>query len=218
MRSRDINRELAALTERDNLLKEFAQSEVELRSSNSYSKGIHHMMLSNYIYSLPTMDQNPGLANETFYLFGGNTGELWDIIEERYVLPGCQFCDIAGAVIPGLGGYNSGVSFHFHGPGFSEVIHGAKRWFLYPPAAAGYLAPDFHPDMTVSQWVSDVYDKLDKKSDLRPQECVIHPGEVLFFPDRWVHATLNVEEYVFFVSVFLDYAYANNLNANNNEE
>ena len=32
-----------------------------------------------------------------------------------------------------LGGYLSGVAFHFHGPGFSEVIHGSKQWFLFPP-------------------------------------------------------------------------------------
>lgn len=33
---------------------------------------------------------------------------------------------------------------------------------------------------------------------------VISPGEILYFPDRWMHATLNIEEYNAFVSVFID--------------
>jgi hypothetical protein len=205
-------RELAELVSIENLLENYGSSPVELRSSNSYSKDIHKVMLSEYIRDLPTAAaQTDGLSNETFYLFGGSTGELWDKVEESYVLPGCKHCAAAGAVIPGLGGYHSGVAFHFHGPGFSEVIHGAKRWFLYPPKpveqgaqSSSGLAPGFHPDMSVAQWTADVYSYFEEDSAAKPLECVIRPGEILFFPDRWVHGIMNVEDYVFFVSVFLD--------------
>lgn len=222
VRSTKTNEKLADLSAAKNLLDHYGTSSIELRSSNSYSKHIHQMFLSDYIHSMQTSAQAAeGLANETYYLFGGNTGELWDKVEESYVLPGCKHCKAAGAVIPGLGGYMSGVSFHFHGPGFSEVIHGAKRWFLYPPYSHTNLStigshqridlpPGFHPDMSVAEWVSNVYPTFDANGgsvsveDKKPLECVIRPGEVLFFPDRWMHATLNVEDYVFFVSVFLD--------------
>lgn len=40
------------------------------------------------------------------------------------------------AVALGIGGQFSGVSFHTHGPGYSESIIGAKRWYLYPPDQA----------------------------------------------------------------------------------
>ena len=42
----------------------------------------------------------------------------------------------------------TGVPFHFHGPGFAEVIHGAKRWFLYPFEER----PEFDPDRTTLEW------------------------------------------------------------------
>lgn len=35
-------------------------------------------------------------------------------------------------------------------------------------------------------------------------ECTLRPGEAIFFPSMWMHATLNLEQYNFFVSVFLD--------------
>lgn len=35
-------------------------------------------------------------------------------------------------------------------------------------------------------------------------ECVLTPGEMLYFPDKWQHATLNLDPYNLFVSVFLD--------------
>eukprot|EP00960_Hanusia_phi_P036168 752184-Hanusia_phi.AAC.2 len=46
----------------------------------------------------------------------------------------------------GAGGSGSGVPFHVHGPGFSEVLWGRKRWFLMPEG----IRPDFDPDETTS--------------------------------------------------------------------
>lgn len=36
------------------------------------------------------------------------------------------------------------------------------------------------------------------------QECVIVPGDALYFPAQWMHGTLNLAPYNLFVSVFLD--------------
>ena len=36
-------------------------------------------------------------------------------------------------------------------------------------------------------------------------ECVTGPGEMLYFPSSWMHATLNVDEYNVFMSLFLDF-------------
>ena len=33
-------------------------------------------------------------------------------------------------------------------------------------------------------------------------ECTLRPGEALFFPDKWWHATLNIDTAVF-ISTFL---------------
>ncbi|XP_077173048.1 jmjC domain-containing protein 8 [Paroedura picta] len=93
-------------------------------------------------------------------------------------------------------GSGTGVPFHWHGPGYSEVIFGRKRWFLYPPEKT----PEFHPNRTTLSWLLDTYPFLPPWE--RPLECTIHPGEVLYFPNRWWHATLNLDTSVF-ISTFL---------------
>ena len=263
-------------------------------------------------------DLGPSAArsNESFYLFGNNYGSLWDRMKENYLIPPCLHCDVCGARTIGIGGYLSGVSFHHHGPGFSEVIVGRKRWFLFPPhqpsthteydAFSGSskksgAIPDieyhkqFDPNMTVDRWLleeypayrtrlvpslvpvsvttatseidtadsqhhdidhhdikylnalwnfndagnssnqSDISDvgKSSNQSDINTDgsknysrgseersrdtsphghgynsgllECVTGPGEMLYFPSSWMHATLNVDEYNVFMSLFLDF-------------
>ncbi|XP_005391678.1 PREDICTED: jmjC domain-containing protein 8 isoform X2 [Chinchilla lanigera] len=93
-------------------------------------------------------------------------------------------------------GAGSGVPFHWHGPGFSEVIYGRKHWFLYPPEKT----PEFHPNKTTLTWLRDIYPSLAPSE--KPLECTIQAGEVLYFPDRWWHATLNLDTTVF-ISTFL---------------
>ncbi|XP_065898764.1 jmjC domain-containing protein 8-like isoform X2 [Dysidea avara] len=91
---------------------------------------------------------------------------------------------------------SSGVAFHFHGPTFAETIYGRKRWFLYSPQ----VQPNFDPNNTTLHWLHHVYPSL--PDDVKPFECTLLPGEVLFIPDRWWHATINVDTCVF-VSTFL---------------
>ena len=40
-------------------------------------------------------------------------------------------------------------------------------------------------------------------SGKKPFECTIHPGEMIYFPDQWHHATINLDAYTCFVSSFL---------------
>jgi hypothetical protein len=222
VRNSDYQSPMARLMDPEKLIIEHGDLVVRLSSSNTYSRDILEMTLSDYLELLDSYDVGTA-ANETFYLFGGNMGPFWDEIISSYRLPGCKYCQKAGAVTPGIGGLRSGVSFHYHGPGFSETVYGGKRWFLYPPHhfSGGNLAPKFGPNVTMATWVSDVYptlttdlrqldinleysgDEIDANT-LKPLECVIYPGEVLFFPDMWSHATLNVDKYTVFVSVFLD--------------
>jgi hypothetical protein len=39
-------------------------------------------------------------------------------------------------------------------------------------------------------------------SKQKPWECTIHEGEMIYFPDGWHHATINLERYTVFVSSF----------------
>lgn len=192
------------MCELNELLWNFGEYQVTLSSSNTYSYDKRKVIFKDYVkyhYEDIFYNLNPyKLSNETWYFFGDNNwndGEWKNLIHDTYELP--QFAkynkDIAIAF--GLGGIGSGVPFHFHGHGFSEVIYGEKRWFLFPP----HIKPDFEPNMTTFYWFMTHYDKLDK-TDGNFYECVIKPGQVLYFPTYWYHATLNYARTIF-VTAFI---------------
>jgi hypothetical protein len=187
------------------------------------------MLLSQYLdYIKESLQLQNQRANETLYLFGNNYQGVFQQLSDEYVIPPCSFCQQAGAVTVGIGGAHSGVSFHFHGPGFSESIIGPKRWFLYPPFMTK-VVEKFGVNTTVAAWVEHFYPLLDSTGatvnnsgelfsttpngftvqewdDLSKHlsECIINPGELLYFPAQWMHATLNLGAYNVFVSLFLD--------------
>ena len=89
------------------------------------------------------------------------------------------------------------------------MLHGAKRWFLFPKE----ITPTFDPDESQLQWTLSYYPTLrDEHAEGLGEggdgggsgllECVIYPGEKLYFPSQWYHATLNLEPYTVFVSSF----------------
>lgn len=142
----------------------------------------------------------PGSASrvppDTLYFFGDNNFTEWGPLFQHYVPPPFRIPGTSPAYSFGIAGSGSGVPFHWHGPGFSEVIFGRKRWFLYPPDKT----PHFHPNETTLAWLQHTYPTLPPAQ--RPLECTLRPGEVLYFPDRWWHATLNLDTSVF-ISTFL---------------
>ena len=104
----------------------------------------------------------------------------------------------------GIGNVGSGVQWHVHGPGFSEAIHGKKHWILSKDKPLNY-----HPDQTSRNWMEYVYTSLaedESKSSSPPSqkyyECTLHPGDLIYFPDMWWHATINLDRYTAFVSTF----------------
>eukprot|EP01041_Mallomonas_annulata_P001464 gene1464-2815_t len=199
--SADRNLAVMTLSSKENLIAQYGSKNVTLSSSNTYSYNQKKMPLADYI---STFSQSCiGNSNETYYLFGNNHGDIWDEISDKYVLPPCSYCKTAGAVTIGLGGPHSGVSFHFHGPGFSEVLIGKKRWFLFPPDINS-LDISIQPNMSLSQWVTDVYPNLPSATTNSIYECVIEAGDILYFPDKWMHGTLNLDDYNFFISLFID--------------
>lgn len=137
------------------------------------------------------------LSNETWYLFGETYSDEWKAFLQSYPLPPCHTCtsDLS-ALSFGIGNRGSGVQWHVHGPGFSESIHGRKHWVLYPPDDK----PSYDPNYTSRYWMEHVYTTLSTRK--RPWECTIHPREMIYFPDGWHHATINLDAYTVFVSTF----------------
>ena len=90
------------------------------------------------------------------------------------------------------------VPFHVHGPVWNEVFHGRKRWFVYPPD----FRPRFDPDESQLHWAENVYPTLQDHE--LPLECTCEPGEALYLPHDWWHATLNLDPYTCFMATFCE--------------
>lgn len=202
-RSDDIrNAEFRNLTTPDNLIQFFGGSGfmVTLSSSNSLSEHRRRMSLESYITDQIQTQETPLdiPANETWYLFGETYSSEWQRLLQRYQLPSCHTCTAELVALSfGIGNRGSGVQWHVHGPGFSECLHGRKHWVLYPPQRK---PPGYHKDQSSRQWMEYVYPHL--PNDEKPLECTLLPGDVLYFPDQWWHATINLSPYTAFVSTF----------------
>ncbi len=172
-------------------------------SSNSFSDHRREYKLGDYISDISTKEILPHVhhANESWYFFGETHSKVWkDQLMQYYPLPPCTSCMIPGdvALSFGIGHTGSGVQWHTHGPGFAQTLHGRKHWILYDDKTK---PPMFHADLhTTRHWMEEVYTKLPDKQ--RPFECTLHPFDLLYFPNEWYHATLNLDPYTAFVSSF----------------
>jgi len=88
-----------------------------------------------------------------------------------------------------VGASGSGIPFHHHTHAYNELLAGAKRWSFLPPGdrdldegvrRRGHLA-----------WLREVLPGLPPGGVL---ECTQQPGDVIFVPEGWWHATLNLGE------------------------
>ncbi|XP_074023818.1 jmjC domain-containing protein 8 isoform X2 [Numenius arquata] len=185
-----------ALCTREKLLAAFGALPVRLSTANTYSYRKVDVPFQEYVEHLLKPQDPARLGSDTLYFFGDNNFTEWGPLFQRYVPPPFRIPGTSPAYSFGIAGSGSGVPFHWHGPGYSEVIFGRKRWFLYPPDKT----PHFHPNETTLAWLHRTYPTLPPGE--RPLECTLRPGEVLYFPDRWWHATLNLDTSVF-ISTFL---------------
>ena len=139
------------------------------------------------------------LHSETFYWFGDSllSDQNWlHQILRYYKSPSYIVGDFSQRSLSfGMGGKGTGVPFHFHGPGFQQMIHGRKRWYL------SQEKPKFDPNETTIHWAIERRYK-DKQPFL--YECTLYPSDIIFFPNLWWHATLNLD-FAIFLSTFLSF-------------
>lgn len=258
------NSKFANLTTYTNLPTNFPPNfQVTLSGSDSLSTHRRTIPLQQYLTEIMTANNGSGttlptkLGNETWYFFGETHSSIWStFLREYYALPPCQSCKttVQGENIAlsfGVGNIGSGVQWHIHGPGFSETVHGAKHWVLYPPENE----PIYDLNYTSRHWMESTYQTLDDwtteeiqnesrqheefwqrwknirqqqleeeeewgyyfssaqiasdtdtvelgPSKRKPWECIVHEGEIIYFPNLWHHATINLEKYTVFVSCF----------------
>ncbi|XP_062588661.1 jmjC domain-containing protein 8-like [Saccostrea cucullata] len=190
------NSKFYGICEKELMLEKYGSKKIRLSSANTHSYDKRDVTLKYYVENVMKPQTLEMLGNETFYWFGDNNYTEWKELFSQYNPPPYQLPRMTGAYSFGVAGAGTGVPFHFHGPGFGEVIFGRKRWFLYPPEKT----PSFHPNRTTLQWLIEDYPKLHPED--YPLDCTINQGEIIYFPDRWWHGTLNLDTSVF-ISTFL---------------
>jgi len=220
------NAKARALTTREAVLRDHGHRNVTLSDATTYSPSSRkvRVSVSEYVASFSAA------GAERRYLFGDHGRDEWanvfDVFQRPPYGPDAPGAAGSAAAVPhwaysfGLGERGSGVPFHVHGGGWSECLHGSKRWFLYEDG----VVPRFEAEMATADWVAQVYPDLaprpskdteeakhlermvaeapDEVAGYRPLECTIVPGEALYFPPGWYHATLNTQEGAF-ISTFL---------------
>uniref|UniRef100_A0A2K5C582 Jumonji domain containing 8 n=1 Tax=Aotus nancymaae TaxID=37293 RepID=A0A2K5C582_AOTNA len=145
------NSRFQALCSRERLLASFGDRVVRLSTANTYSYQKVDLPFQEYVEQLLHPQDPTSLGNDTLYFFGDNNFTEWASLFRHYSPPPFGLPGTSPAYSFGIAGAGSGVPFHWHGPGYSEVMYGRK---------------------------------------------------VLYFPDRWWHATLNLDTSVF-ISTFL---------------
>ena len=189
------NRDFSQHVTKTKLISNFGNIKVILSASNSYTKAKKTVTVEQYINTIMATPQTlKSLGNESWYLFGDNYGDEWNPLLDRLQIS--KFAGNENTLSFGVGGQGSGVPFHFHGGGFSEVFFGRKRWFL----TKHQHAPTFNPDESMLQWVHSKYGQI--KDYTKIYECTIKPGEMLYFPSQWHHGVLNLDSWTAFVSTF----------------
>jgi tetratricopeptide (TPR) repeat protein len=95
-----------------------------------------------------------------------------------------------------MGGALSGTQFHRHEEGWYAQLFGRKKWLLYPPSTP---PPIHYPasQLSVADWLRTLYPALVGGGRGRlPVECTLEGGDLLYVPESWYHATLNLGESV----------------------
>ena len=218
MRSSHRNLKFRSRVDREHILSQFPPDfMVTLSSSNALSEHRRRISFQQYLEELSAQPEIPldQSANETWYLFGETYSPEWQDFygvydyeeiqngkrkidppySDSYQLPPCQSCLADKVALSfGIGNRGSGVQWHTHGPGFSEALVGDKHWILSPDKP-----PRIHKDQSSQQWMTMVYPELSPSSF---RQCTLKPGDMVYFPNEWWHATLNLHPYTAFISTF----------------
>jgi hypothetical protein len=155
--------------------------------------GYHPMDLSDYVGGI--MAQGKDYGGDTLYLF--DRGEFFKEatgLKSHIELSSTPFrLDDEDALYIAIGNAYSGTQFHHHADGWNLQIFGKKHWMMYPPSQ---MPPIHYPSIYVGirRWFDHFLPQLEESE--KPIVCTAGPGDVIYIPDGWYHATVNLGESV----------------------
>ena len=86
-----------------------------------------------------------------------------------------------------LGPSGTGANFHVHTSAMNVLVAGAKLWALAPPGRA------FVTSMPLARYLR-TRNRRRRAEDDGLLFCVQQPGDAVFVPSQWAHATTNLGE------------------------
>ncbi len=94
-----------------------------------------------------------------------------------------------------VGPEGSGIPMHHHSAVWNLLHHGKKLWAVRPPSESAFAPAQEHP--LDSSWLRE-YRRREAgdgpaEAGERSWFCVQQPGDAIFLPAHWAHATLNLE-------------------------
>ena len=134
-----------------------------------------------------------------------------------------------------LGDRSSGAQPHWHSAAWNWLVHGRKRWFLWPPSDALYsqrhvehtvgpqqrtAGADAAGAATTAAATSAKPKRARPPAFVgKPLQCDQRPGEVIVIPELWGHATVNLARSIGWASEFhFDRAMDDGLSATHGSE
>lgn len=87
-----------------------------------------------------------------------------------------------------MGPAGSGAHLHAHKRAWNGLVFGRKRWIM---VSANVFDRDFSQGANAYEWFEKAYPLM--KDDPNVYEFIQEPGEVVWVPQGWSHATLNLE-------------------------
>ena len=78
----------------------------------------------------------------------------------------------------------TGAPVHSHIDSWNTLVHGRKRWFVFPPLKGYYSTKP------ILEWMEDGYNHVE------PIEFIQEAGDIAYIPRHWGHAVLNLQESV----------------------
>lgn len=162
----------------------------------AYGEGQLKMTLEEYIKEMSQTSSSSSnqSVSLTHYMFDrtqflASCHELLDSYTRPRFFQDSEEGPYSSSLTFALGPTGTGINFHYHKDGWNEVIHGRKRWLFYPPTI-GVPPNGYNQWESAKSWFDLNYHRL-SASEL-PFECVQYPGETMYVPEDWYHATLNI--------------------------
>ena len=78
----------------------------------------------------------------------------------------------------------TGAPVHFHVDAWNALVHGRKRWFIFPPMKGMYTTKP------IGQWLTN------HRNQVKPLVFTQYAGDIVYIPRFWAHGVLNIKESV----------------------